>query len=109
MASLRESILIVVLLAPIGLFAAASANASQDDLIGASAAGDLSRVKAMLATMKDVNAKGANGMSAILVASRSGHLALSMHEKLTRRGISQQRQKVERFCGFRQRKTCLSG
>jgi ankyrin repeat protein len=55
---------------------AASTNAGQDSLIGAAAAGDLARVKALLAAKADVNARAANRATALLVASYRGHLQI---------------------------------
>jgi ankyrin repeat protein len=43
-------------------------------LFEASAAGDLSRVQALLAAKADVNAKAANGATSLIAASQNGHL-----------------------------------
>ena len=64
----------MALLIAIGLLAVAPTNAAQDDLISASGAGDLSRVKALLAAKADVNAKAANGVTALIYASQNGNL-----------------------------------
>jgi uncharacterized protein len=50
-------------------------NPAQENLINAPAAGDLSRVKALLtANTADVNAKNANGITALTSAAVFGHL-----------------------------------
>jgi hypothetical protein len=43
-------------------------------LFEASAAGDLSRVQALLAAKADVNAKAANGATSLIAAAQNGHL-----------------------------------
>jgi hypothetical protein len=58
----------------IGPLAAAPSSAAHGDLIDASEAGDLSRVKALLAAKADVNAKAPDGATALLTASAYGHL-----------------------------------
>lgn len=49
-------------------------NAQGVDLINAAEKGDLPRVKALIATKVDVNAKRANGSTALIRASMNGHL-----------------------------------
>jgi len=74
MASLQKLVRALALLIAIGLLAAAPADAAQDNLFDASAAGDLSQVKALLAAAADVNAKRANGATALMIASEKGHM-----------------------------------
>ena len=50
--------------------------ATQDSLFDASLAGDLPRVKALLATKADVNAKAANGATALIAASQFGSFTI---------------------------------
>ena len=76
MASLRKLVYASAVLIAVGLPAAASTNATQDSLIAASDAGDLSRVKALLAADADVNAKEGHGATALYLASQNGHLAV---------------------------------
>ncbi len=52
---------------------AQSPDAGGNDLITAAGAGDLPRVKALLAAKADVNAKGGDGGTALMAASRNGH------------------------------------
>jgi serine/threonine-protein phosphatase 6 regulatory ankyrin repeat subunit B len=56
------------------LLPCAPANAQQDDLIHAASIGDLSRVKALLASGADVSSVRANGATALMYASSQGHL-----------------------------------
>jgi ankyrin repeat protein len=73
MASLRNFVHALAVLVAVGLSAAAPTNAAQDNLIDASSAGDLSQVKALLAAKADVNAKTAEGRTALMLASQNGH------------------------------------
>ena len=66
--------LAVVLLVAMGFSVATPTNAAQENLIGASAAGDLSKVRTLLAANTDVNAKDAFGYTALMWASKNGHL-----------------------------------
>ena len=72
MASLRKFVHALALLVAVGLSAGAT-NAAQDNLIDASGAGDLSQVKALLAAKADVDAKTADGRTALMLASQNGH------------------------------------
>jgi uncharacterized protein len=72
MASLRKFVHALALLVAVGLSAAT--NAAQDNLIDSSGAGDLSQVKALLAAKADVDAKTADGRTALMLASQNGHL-----------------------------------
>jgi uncharacterized protein len=56
----------------IGLSAAA--DATQDELIKPSAAGDLARVKALLASNTDLNARAPDGRTALIAASEQGRV-----------------------------------
>jgi uncharacterized protein len=64
----------LVLLIVIGLLQITSAVASQDDLIEASRIGDLFRVKELLAAKANVDARAADGSTALVVASENGNL-----------------------------------
>jgi predicted LPLAT superfamily acyltransferase len=64
----------VTLTPQIGPSAAAPSNAAQDNLNDASDAGDLSRVKALLAAKADVNATDPDGTMALFLASQKGHV-----------------------------------
>jgi hypothetical protein len=70
MASFRKLACAMALLTAIGLLAAALINEAQDKLFEASAAGDLSRVKTLLALK--TNAKGQYGFTALILASDNG-------------------------------------
>jgi len=61
----------LILISPL---AAIPTKAAQDDLINAAAAGDLSRIKALLASKANVNASIANGATALIMASQEGHV-----------------------------------
>src|SRR4051794_40496994 len=74
MGTLRRLVQALALFVVIGLCAAGSANAEGDDLVAASAVGDLSRVKALLAAKVNVNARWPNGASALTMASGAGRL-----------------------------------
>jgi ankyrin repeat protein len=71
---LRKFVHALALLVAVGLSAAAPTNAAQDNLIDASGAGDLSQVKALLGAKADVDAKTADGRTALMLASQNGHL-----------------------------------
>src|SRR5688500_7633923 len=49
------------------------ANKGEGKLIAAAGAGNLSRVKALLATRVNVNARGADGTTALIAASENGY------------------------------------
>jgi hypothetical protein len=66
----------LALLVIINLLAAPPTAAAQDDLITASGIGDLSRVKALLTTRVDIDARRANGSTALVVASEKGNLEI---------------------------------
>ena len=74
MVSIRKLVHALALLAVISLLVAAPTNAAQDGLISASVAGDLPRVKSLLAANADVDAKGLDGSTALIAASFAGHL-----------------------------------
>src|SRR5205809_128514 len=67
MVSIRKLVHALALLAVISLLVAAPTNAAQDGLISASVAGDLPRVKSLLAANADVDAKGLDGMTGLIV------------------------------------------
>ena len=69
MVSIRKLVHALALLAVISLLVAAPTNAAQDGLISASVAGDLPRVKSLLAANADVDAKGLDGSTALIAAS----------------------------------------
>jgi uncharacterized protein len=73
MAPVQKLACAVALLTAIGLLAVAP-NTTQDELLEASAAGDLSRVKTLLAAKTNVNAKDQQGYTALIVASSNGYL-----------------------------------
>jgi ankyrin repeat protein len=56
------------------LIGAVSTSGMQGSLIDAAGAGDLSRVKALLADGVDVNTKGNGGLTALMQASQNGHI-----------------------------------
>jgi ankyrin repeat protein len=58
----------------IGPLAAAPSNSARDNLNDASEAGDLSRVRALLAAKADVNATDPDGTTALFLAAQNGHL-----------------------------------
>ena len=64
----------VTLTPQIGPSATAPSSAAQDNLNDASDAGDLSRVKALLAAKADVNATDPDGTTALFLAAQNGHL-----------------------------------
>jgi ankyrin repeat protein len=64
----------VTLTPQIGPSAAAPSSAAQDNLNDATEAGDLSRVKALLAAKADVNATDPDGTTALFLAAQNGHL-----------------------------------
>jgi ankyrin repeat protein len=64
----------VTLTRQIGPSAAAPSNAAHDNLNDASDAGDLSRVKALLAANADVNATDPDGTTALFLAAQNGHV-----------------------------------
>ena len=64
----------VTLTPQIGPSAVAPSSAAQDNLNDASEAGDLSRVKALLAAKADVNATDPDGTTALFLAAQNGHL-----------------------------------
>jgi ankyrin repeat protein len=76
MASFRKLAYFVAMLTAVGLFAffAVVITAAPDKLLEASAAGDLSRVKTLLAAKYNVNAKDVHGYTALILASFDGHL-----------------------------------
>jgi ankyrin repeat protein len=74
MASSRNLVHVLVLLIATGLLTAVPANSAQHNLIEASAAGNLARVKAFLAANDIVNARDAKGGTALIRASENGHL-----------------------------------
>jgi uncharacterized protein len=73
MAPVQKLACAVAVLTAIALFAVAL-NTTQDELLEASAAGDLSRVKTLLAAKTNVNAKDQHGYTALIVASSNGYL-----------------------------------
>jgi len=74
MVLLRKSVRALAIL--IALLAAACTTIAPDDLMGASVAGDVSRVKTLLAAKADVNAIDEYGLgfTALMLASEKGHL-----------------------------------
>ncbi len=73
-ASLQNLIRALVLLIAIGLLGDSPASAAPDNLIDASAAGDLAQVNALLATNADVNAKLTDGSTPLILASQNGRM-----------------------------------
>ena len=71
MIPLRKHLALALLLA---ICLSATASVAQDDLITVSGAGDLSTVRALIAANADVNAKRADGITALMSASQNGHL-----------------------------------
>ncbi len=63
----------LIVLASIYILISAPNSAAQD-LISASGAGDLNKVKALLSSNADVNARNARGSTALMLASYKGHL-----------------------------------
>jgi hypothetical protein len=73
-APLQKRVHAFALVIAIALLIVAPANSAQNDLIEASAAGDLARVSTLLAAKADVNAKLPDGFTALISASQNGHL-----------------------------------
>ena len=65
-----------VLAIAIAVTAGPLASAAQPDLIDASNAGDVARVKALLAANADVEARGDGDTTALMFAARSGSLEI---------------------------------
>jgi uncharacterized protein len=71
MASVRKHVLTLALLIVVCLLPVELANA-QNNLIYASRIGDLAQVQALLAVKADVNAKAADGTTALMAAAWEG-------------------------------------
>jgi len=74
MAASRNLVHALALLIATGLLTAVPANSAQQNVIEASAAGNLARVKALLAAKANVNARDAKGGNALIGASENSHL-----------------------------------
>jgi hypothetical protein len=92
MAPVQKLACAVAVLTAIALFAVAL-NTTQDELLEASAVGDLSRVETLLAAKTNVNAKDQHGYTALIVASGGG-------ARLARRGGRCERQGIQWRNGY---------